>query len=182
MGEYIKRSTLESGNILIGLKYQLALEYRREHLFAVLNCLRDSTVWVPMTAMLSQRDQARVLRSVTKDGKPHAESGQKWSNQDEIHMKADILQGPDGSLWFPIFSQQEQMPQEYMQNFSAIPMTVLDCIRMAHGMQKENQALKDMEGIILDPFSDVILPIPFGTADIIPELPSRLDPSEEIPE
>ena len=179
MDKYIKRSTLENGNILVGLKYRFAQEYKREDLFAVLNCLRDSTVWVPMTVMLSQRDQERVLDSVMKDGEIHVEPDQEWSNQDEIHMTADILQDPDGALWFPIFSQQEQMPQEYMQNFSAIPMTVLDCIRMAHGMQQENQALSDLQGIILDAFSDVNLPIPFDTADIIPEFPSRLDPNEE---
>ena len=178
MDHVITPEVLENGNILLGLKYQLAQEYSQEHLFALFSCLRDSVVWVPMRVELSQKDQERILNTVMKDGEPHVEPGQEWSNQDQIHMTADILQGPDGVLWFPIFSQQEQMSKEYMENFSAIPMSVPDCVRMAHGIQRERQEYKDLQGIILDAFSDVNLPIPFEAADVIPELPSRLEESD----
>lgn len=159
MENYIDPKVLENGNVLRQLKQDLMENRTREDFISLLGCLRDSIVWVPVSAQISTRDQD----SLTK-----AKAGDIWTSQDEIRFRPDILLSPDQKRWFPIFSQKEQIPEEYVRSFSVIRLPALRCLNMAHNAE-------DIEGLVLDAFT-IPLELPFGVADIMSKLESRLKP------
>ena len=114
-----------------------------------------------MNAILSENDQLRL-----KD----VQVGTLWKNEDEIRMRPDILKSPDGKLWLPVFTQKEQIPEDYKSGFSIIPMHILRCIGMAH-------ATEGVFGLVVDAFTDAAS-LPFEIVDIVPQLPSRLNPNQ----
>ena len=137
MSNYIDPKVLESGNVLRYLKLEFLEQPSKETLFPFLECMRDSIVYVPMNAILSENDQLR-LRNV--------KVGTRWKNEDEIRMRPDILKSPDGKLWFPVFTQKEQIPEDYNSGFSIMPMHILRCIGMAH-------ATESVSGLAVDAFT-----------------------------
>ena len=94
MDNYVDPKTLESGNILNQLKMDLIENRTREDFIFLLGCLRDSMVWVPTTAILSERDLNTLVG---------LKVGDILTSQDEIRMRPDILLSPDQKRWFPIF-------------------------------------------------------------------------------
>ncbi len=162
MSKYINPEALRDGVVLFRLKQEFLKKQSRENLFPLLCCLRDSVVQVPMNVILGEEDQESL-----KKMKP----GELWKSGEDIRMKPDILKAPDGKLWFPVFSQEKQIPESYKKNFSIVPMEMLHCIEMAHHT-------RDVEGLIVDAFSDAVS-LPFQLADIIKELPSQLQPKEK---
>ena len=162
MDTYVDPKTLESGAVLLHLKAQFIGRRGSETLFPLLSCLRDSVVHVPMQAILSEADQRRMAAM---------KLGDKWRNRDPVRMRPDILKMADGTVWFPIFSQIEQIPAAYRQRFSIVSVEVMQALRMAH-------AAGGLSGLVLDPFTDPVS-LPFQTADIMQEVPSHLSPAEE---
>lgn len=157
MSEIIKAEDLENGNILVYLKLQFMKEPTQENLFPLLWCLRDSVVKVPFIAEMSEADKKRVME---------CKQGETFCNKDEIKLTADILQSKDDNRYFPIFSQDEQMPDDYKQKFTVIPITALDALKMAHGDSS-------VSGLVLDGFTFPFV-IPFELGDYMATLPSRL--------
>ena len=161
MSNYIDPKVLESGNVLRYLKLEFLEQPSKETLFPFLECMRDSIVYVPMNAILSENDQLRLS---------NVKVGTRWKNEDEIRMRPDILKSPDGKLWFPVFTQKEQIPEDYNSGFSIMPMHILRCIGMAH-------ATESVSGLVVDAFTEAAS-LPFEIVDIIPQLPSRLNPNQ----
>lgn len=159
MGDYIERKTLEDGKVLLVLKHGFIENRCTETFIPFLSCLRDSEVWVPMIAILSEADQQSLLG---------VREGDLWQNKEEIRMKPDTLRSPDGKLWFPVFTQKEQIPEDYAQGFSIVPLPTLRCLNMAH-------AIDGVEGIVVDAFTDTVV-LEFELADIMENIPSRLAP------
>lgn len=159
MENYIDPKALENGNVLRQLKQDLVENRTKEDFISLLGCLRDSMVWVPVSAQISTRDQD----SLTK-----VKTGDIWTSQDEIRFRPDILLSPDQKRWFPIFSQKEQIPDEYSRSFSIVRLSALRCLNMAHNTE-------NVGGLILDAFT-IPLELPFGVADIMTKLGSRLKP------
>ena len=84
-------------------------ERNENNLFDVLELLRDSDVWIPCTAVLSEVDQATVGKMIEEtDGDPSSMIGQQMTTSDQIRMAPDILQNGD-DFFFPVFSSDEEM-------------------------------------------------------------------------
>ena len=94
MSNYIDPKVLESGNVLRYLKLEFLEQPSKETLFPFLECMRDSIVYVPMNAILSENDQLRLK---------NVKVGTRWKNEDEIRMRPDILKSPDGKESIPEF-------------------------------------------------------------------------------
>lgn len=157
---YIDSKTLASGKVLLYLK-QKFLENRTEQaLFALLGCLRDSQVVVPVNVTMSEEDKEMFL---------NAKKGDQLSTNDEMRLKPDILQNGD-KFFFPMFSNEEEMPEKYAANFSGINMSVLQCIEMA-------KFYEQVTALVLDAFTDPMI-LEYPLADLIPDIESRLKPEK----
>ena len=155
----ITKETLASGKVLKVLADQFLASREKATLFSMLSCLRDSTVVIPTIPKMSERDEKELLE--------HAEVGYIFTNKDPIKYEPDTLVAPDGTKWFPVFSSEDEVVGDYKDhNFSYIPITVVNCIRMAHTF--------DVKGIVLDPFTRGI-DLPFPIADIIPSMESKIE-------
>lgn len=158
MSDYIDPKTLESGRVLLALKSMFNENRCKETLLPLLACLRDSVVYVPMNARLSEEDQKCAL---------NLKVGDVWSNNDDIRLTPDTLRSPDGKLWLPIFTQKEQIPEDYRKGFSIIPLPALRCLNMAH-------ATDGVEGLVIDAFTEDTV-LTFEIADIMKLLSSRTE-------
>lgn len=158
MAEKIKAADLENGNTLVYLKLKFMQEPTQENLLPLLMCLRDSVVKVPFIAEMSEEDKKRVAE---------CKEGETFCNKDEVRLTADILQAKDDNRYFPVFSQDEQMPEDYRKKFTVIPITALDALKMAHGDET-------VSGLVLDGFTFPFV-VPFELGDYMATLPSRIE-------
>lgn len=162
MEAQVNPETLENGKVLCYLKLRFLEDIGDEQaMTAFLTCLRDSNVWVPCRIGMEAEDLEQFQK---------AKTGEMITTQNETRLEPDILQTKVGELYFPIFSQREQIPEEYGAHFSLLSMPALRCLSMAH-------AIQDVEGLVLDAFTRPLM-IPFQIADSLPEFPSRLAAQE----
>ena len=148
------RDALSDGSVLLALKKKLVAEATEEALISLLSCLKDSKVLVPFNVILSARDQERYRQ---------CKYGDTFKNQDSVRMEPDLLRHPDGSLYFPIFTRQEQIPDDYASRFSIVPISAMQCLQAAHDSG-------GVKGLVLDAFTESFS-LPFELADIMKELP-----------
>lgn len=158
MAEKITKEMLADGNILLSMKKRLLSEYSNENMVSLLICLHDSTVYVPLTMKMSDRDEEKFK---------NAKEGEELECEDEVHLSPDIFKTDDGSQFFPLFSQPQQIPEEYAKDFSVMPFDISQCLEMAH-------AIDGVCGIVLDPLTQAV-PLPFEVADMILKLPSMIN-------
>lgn len=158
--DFIDPEILKNGNVLLLLKQRFIENRSVETIFPLLCCLRDSQVIVPVNVTMSKEDEEMFL---------HAKKGDTVTTSGNIRMKPDILQNGD-AFFFPMFSNAEQMPEDYAAKFSNINMSVPQCIKMAKTYDK-------VIGLVLDAFTDPVV-LEYQLADIIPRLESRLKPEE----
>lgn len=158
MAEKITDEMLADGKILLSFKRRYLSEQTNDNLMAVLMCLRDSTLYVPLNMKMSDRDEEK-FRNVKK--------GDVVTCEDEIHLSPDILKTEDGTKFFPVFSTPEEMPEDYRKCFSVMPFGIFECLDMAH-------KLDGVFGMVLDAMTEP-LPLPFIIADVIGELPSLVE-------
>lgn len=146
------------------------------NLLKLARILRDSTVWVPCTAIMSDADQAKWEKLVTEaqeKGDLDSLAGQVVVNQDEVRLVPDILQSGD-NFYFPVFSSEEEMG-EYGKHFSSVPCPFLAAANLAVNNEK------DVVGIVINAFSQ---PFEIGKEmfDIIADMDSALEAEETNPE
>lgn len=153
----ITAEILEDGKILTALIARYSEESTRDNLISILRCLRDSQVWVPMNLNISDEDAEQFINS---------KKGDIVKSKDSIHLKPDILRTDDGTLFFPVFSQSEQMPYEYIQHFSTINLPFTQCVEMTEKMS-------DVDNIVVNAFTDRLL-LDHQLQNIIRKLPSEL--------
>jgi len=163
--KYVEADSLDGGKVLYTIKRMFLDERTPEKLDSLLSCLRDSIVRVPGRAVLSEEDQKRFIEGI-KGG-----VGATFSNEDEVIFEPDILVNDDGERFFPIFCNDEQIPEDYKQNFSIKDIPVFRCIELAK--MKDN-----VNGLVLDPFTEQIT-IPFEMANIIDRKKSRIKIRED---
>ena len=156
--EYADPEILADGKVLLALKQRFLQEKTDEAMFMFMTCLRDSVVFVPMFAMLSDEDKARLAQG------DMAPSG-------SVLFSPDILPHPSGLKFFPLFTQKEQLPKQYLQKgVTPLPLSVLRSIRLA----KECGA----DSIVLDPYTQPCA-IPMEAAQKIENLPSALSEEDQ---
>ena len=135
MKEDLKK-VLDSGNVLATLLKNFVNDPKDETLYPLLNCLIDSDLWVPMTLEMSKEDEELLKNS---------KKGDEVKTKEDIKMRPDILKSGE-ELFFPIFSQMEQIPEEYKNEFSWAKMPLINCISLC-------KATENVEAIVLDAFT-----------------------------
>ncbi len=149
MEEKVTRETLADGNMLRYLKNRFMNDRSQDNLISLLACLRDSVVLVPM--------------NIAGDS--------EGVNPVPVRYRPELLRGPDGGLYFPVFTQKETIPETFESNFTWTPVEAVQCVRMAHS---EN----GITGLVIDAFTEV-LTMPMNVADLIEKIPSSLAEVEE---
>lgn len=144
------------------------------NLIKLARILRDSWVWVPCTAIMSDADYeqwSKLVMDAQEKGDLSSLAGQELTSQDNIRMVPDILQNGD-EFFFPVFTTAEEMG-EYGDSFSKIERHFLEAANLA----KNNE--KNVTGIVINAFSDPFV-IPKEMFEVIAGMDSSLD--KEIPE
>lgn len=126
---------------------------------------RDSWVWIPCNAVMSDADYEILSRAVNEGG-PDSVVGQEFTTRDEIRLIPDILQSGE-NFFFPVFTSPEEMG-EYGEHFSKVQKHFLEAANLA----KNNE--KDVVGIVINAFTDPFT-VPKEMFDIIAEMESELE-------
>jgi len=87
-----------------------------------------------------------------------------------VSHKPDMLEADDGTRYLALFSMEDQMPDDYKDEFDLLPMTFDECYSLA----KETDGVDSM---VLDGFTEPMI-IDFSLAEVILKTPSRLHPQE----
>lgn len=154
----VNAKTLENGKVLVAVKKLYRESGDRDKLLTLLSVLRDSVVIVPASVAVQKQDEELFM---------YSKAGDEIVTSSDIHIQPDTVKSADGTVYLPIFSQKEQMPEDYAKSFSTVRISVPQAIDMA-------RAFGDTKGLVLDPFTEAVA-IPFELADVILALPSQLD-------
>ena len=152
----IKREALKGGGVLRALVAQFYADRTEQNLFAMLQCLRDSYVWIPYLVKIGDADIEKFR---------HAKEGETVTLDAEARLVPDILKNGD-SLFFPVFSGLDQMG-EYGSHFSKMEKHFFEAMAMA-------MAHEEVVGIVLDAFTRPYV-LEKGFFDIVGKLPTNVD-------
>ena len=111
--------------------------------------LRDSWVWVPCNAIMTDADYdilEKMVLGAAEKGDLDSLIGQEIVNHDSIRMVPDILQNGD-DFYFPVFTSEEEMG-EYGNAFSKIQSHFLRAVQLAENNEK------DICGIVINAFTE----------------------------
>lgn len=144
---------LEDGSLLKEAVSIFNNERTEEHFIDVLEFLRDSYVWIPCKAVLSDVDVTEMV-------------GRTFSNKENIHMIPTILQNGE-QFFFPVFSSTEEM-EEYSEHFSKVQKHIMEVIPMARNNDKK------IAGILLNAFTEPFV-LDAEIFDIVENMKSRLE-------
>lgn len=157
--EYIDPKILADGNVLLGCKIKFLKDMNQENLLPMLGCLRDSMVFVPVAVEIDPEDEQAIV---------NRKEGEKVSTKNPIRLKHDVVNGNGGKRYLPVFSQPEQISEDYRVKHSIINAPFVQCVKMAH-------ASVGLDGLVLDAFTNSLF-IPFEMADAAVRMPSHLKP------
>lgn len=118
-------------------------------IMAILAYMEENIAWVPCNANYSEEDYEKIKNLKVGD----------IFSFENTKLKPDMLKHTSGKLFFPLFSQKEEAPADYANNFSWINMPIVQCCQLA----KNNP---DCNGIIVNAFTNS-LPITNELMDII---------------
>ena len=134
--------------------------------------LRDSWVWIPCNAVMSDADYSawsKVVLEACEKGDLDSLIGQEFTSRDNIRLVPDILQNGD-DFFFPVFTSEEEMG-EYGEHFSKIEKHFLEAANLARNNEK------NVKGIVINAFSEPFV-VPKEIFDVIAGMKSSL-PEEE---
>ena len=129
--------------------------------------LRDSFVWIPCNAVMSDSDYEAWTKKGTEaqeDGDPDSLLNLTFVNKDEIRMVPDILQSGD-NFFFPVFTSAEEMG-EYGDHFSKLEKHFLEAMNLARNNEK------NVVGMVINAFSEPFV-IPVEIFDLIARMDSN---------
>lgn len=131
----------EKNDILGALvcRYNMASQQldRQQLLLAILEYMSENAAWVPCSANYSKEDFEKIKNS---------KQGDVFSFEN-TKLKPDILKHTSGKLYFPIFSQKDEAPEDYAKNFSWINMPIVRCCILARNNP-------NCSGIIVNAFTN----------------------------
>ena len=146
----LKPEDLEDGSMLRNAIATFRAETTNEHFIDIMEILRDSYIWIPCSAILSEEDQKAWGEILEKAGNDLDQLvGMEMTSKEDIRMVPDILQHGDG-LYFPAFISCEDMG-EYGEHFSKVQRHFLEAISLARNNKKE------VKGIVLNAFTDPLI-------------------------
>ena len=136
-----KKQDLKDGKVLNKLIERFLISKNPDDLEAIFLCLVDSELFVPIAPNMKKKD-IKILNKINDD--------KEFINKKAIEIRPDWLKerGKEKVL-LPIFSNEEEAPKEYHDDFLWINLTLDDCIKMII----ENNNCK---GLVLNPFTTPI--------------------------
>ena len=162
----LKPEDLEDGSMLEAAVSAFNQVRNEKNFIDILEILRDSCVWVPCNAVMSEADQKRI-EEIVLGAKDDLDSlvGQEIVAQDVTRLIPDILQNGD-SFFFPVFSTVEAMG-EYGEHFSKVQKHILEVIPLARNNEKQ------LEGIVLNAFTEPFV-LDAAIWDMVEKMKSRI--------
>ena len=115
----------------------------------ILEYMQENVAWIPCNVNYSKEDYVKMI---------NLKKGEVFSFEN-TKLKPDILKHTSGQLFFPLFSQKEEAPDDYANNFSWVNIPIVQVCIMA----KNN---KESNGIIINAFTNS-LPITNELIDIV---------------
>ena len=139
------------------------------NLIKLARILRDSWVWVPCNAVLSDNDYESLTKAVMEareNGGLDTLVGREVTNHDSVRMVPDILQNGD-DFFFPVFTSEEEMG-EYGEQFSKIQSHFLKTADLARNNEK------NVKGIVINAFTEPFV-VPREMFDVIANMESSVE-------
>ena len=162
----ITEEDLEDGSMLEAAVAKFNDEKNEPNFLDILEILRDSYVWVPCNAIMSDADNARFQEMIKSAGDDLSKlKGLEFTAHDETRLVPDILKNGD-DYFFPIFSTEEAMG-EYGDNFSKVQKHMLEVLPLARNNEKKPV------GIVLNAFGDAFI-LDQQVWDIVENMKSRI--------
>ena len=155
------------GGLLLKEAIQIFNSERNEpNLIEVMELLRDSKIWIPCTAVMSEADQKRMEELIESlNGDLENAIGKEFVAKDETRLIPDILQNGE-AFFFPVFTSYEEMG-EYGDNFSKVEKHFLEALELAKNNEKE------LAGVVVNAFSEPFV-LDRQLWDIVKNMKSRL--------
>ena len=165
----ITAEDLEGGTMLKEAVARFNAERNEPNFLDVLEILRDSFVWIPCTAIMSEAD-TEMIKKMVDEAEANSKSlkGTEFTTNDQVRLVPDILQNED-NFYFPIFSSAEEMG-DYGKDFSKIEKHILEAIPLARNNDKH------VAGIVLNAFSDPFI-LDAKLFDLVEGMKSRIQES-----
>lgn len=136
------------------------------NLIKLARILRNSFVWIPCNAIMSDADYEALAKMVdeTKDD-PESLKGKTITSKEAVRLVPDILQNDD-DYFFPVFSTAEEMG-EYGDHFSKVQKHFLEAANLARNNEKK------VKGIVINAFSEPFV-VPMEMFDVIAEIEASI--------
>ena len=165
----ITAEDLEGGTMLKEAVARFNAERNEPNFLDVLEILRDSFVWIPCTAIMSDADN-EMIKKMVEEAEANLQSlkGTEFTTNDQVRLVPDILQNGD-NFYFPIFSSAEEMG-DYGKDFSKIEKHILEAIPLARNNDKH------VAGIVLNAFTDPFI-LDAKLFDLVEGMKSRIQES-----
>ena len=162
----LTEADLEDGSVLRSAISKFNEDRNQDNLIDVLELLRDSYVWIPCNAILSEEDQAKLEKQIEEtNGNIDSLIGEIFTNEESIRMVPDIIQNGE-DFFFPVFTSEEAMG-EYGNSFSKLQKHFLEAIPLARNNDKKPV------GIVIDAFSEPMV-IDKELFEVIENMKSRI--------
>lgn len=142
------------------------------NLIKLMKILRDSWIWIPCNAIMSDADysalEKMVLDAQENDGLDSL-VGKTLTSHDNVRLVPDILQNGE-AFFFPVFTTAEEMGK-YGQGFSKVEKHFLEAANLARNNEKK------VAGIVINAFSEPFV-VPVELFDVIANMPSSMKEEE----
>lgn len=140
------------GEQLFEKAVKVYLEDQNEKNFATLFAFMSTdTLWVPMAAHFSGPDEAKIMKMIEESGGDlESLEGTEFTTDEEVYLKPDILEN-SGRFFFPIFTSERVIVEEYAKNFSIIPMRLKQVLEYTL-MYDE----KELSGMVINAFTSPV--------------------------
>lgn len=160
---------LEDGSFLKRATEICKRNRTRLNMMKLMKILRDSWIWIPCNAVISDADCAaleRLVKDAEENGGVGSLVGKTLSNQDNIRMVPDILQSGE-DFFFPVFTSAEEMG-EYGRQFSKVQQHFLEAVNLARNNKRK------VKGIVINAFTEPFI-VPIDLLDMIADMPSGFE-------
>ena len=134
-GEPLTKELLEDGSFLKKALEICVRNHTQLNLIKLARILRDSVVWIPCNAVMSDADYNALKKMVGAGDGTESVEGQTFVTGDELRLVPDILKNGE-DFYFPVFSTAEEMG-DYGKQFSSVPSSFLDAIGLARNNEKK---------------------------------------------
>ena len=141
----------------------------RRNMLKLMKILRDSWVWIPCQAVLSEADRAsmeKLVREAQENGDLSSFVGKTLRSQGAVRMIPDILQSGE-DFFLPAFTSAEEMG-DYGSQFSKLEKPFREAVALARNHEK------NLKGIVINAFSEPFV-LPGELFDLLETMPSGLD-------